>query len=989
MRGCVAGWLFSFACLLSAVVAPGAARAEEADNPLGMSFVETKDLRLIWFDSLGSLAPHAGRTFANALAWQRQRFGWTPSEPVTVLLKDFADYGAAAAAAAPRNRLVFDVAPVSHAFETYPATERMYSLMNHELVHVAQGDIANDVDRRWRRFFGGKVQPQPANPESLIYAYLTVPRFQAPRWYLEGGAVFMETWMGGGLGRAQGGYDEMVFRAMVRDGARFYDPLGLVSRGVRVDFQFTANAYLYGTRFLSWLALVHGPEKVVAWIRRDEGSARYYADRFAEVFGLPLDDAWARWIAYEHDDAQKSNLEAVRRHPITPNRPLAAGAIGSISRLYHDEATGTLYGAFRYPGQVEHVGAIDTRTGEVRRLADIKRAMLYKVASVAFDADSGTVFYTNDNLALRDLLAVDVRTGESRMLFENARVGEIVLHPKDKAIWGVRHEDGLAAVVRLAPPYDEWRRVVALPYGVVPYDLDISPDGRLLSASVGESSGDQFVRVWEIAKLLVGVTAPLSEFRFGQSVPESFVFSKDGRHLYGSSYYTGVSNIFRYEVATGEIEAVSNAESGYFRPLPLADGRLVVLTYTSEGFVPAVIDAQPLKDVSAITFLGAEVAAKHPVVAGWQVPPASAAAYETEILRQGPYRPLAHLALESAYPVLQGYKDAGGVGYRFNVSDPLNFANLSITAAWTPIGDLPGKERGHVGIEAKYLGWRGEASWNKSDFYDLFGPTKKSRKGLALKGGYDHSLIWDDPRRLDLKLDAAFYDKIDTLPGAQNVESAGDRLVTGEVALVYTDVRRSIGAVDDEKGVAATGVATVNRANRRTSAQGRVGLDLGWALPLGNASVWSRTVAGASSGDADDPVASFYFGGFGNNVVDSGAIKRYREWNSFPGFGINELSGLSFARQMVEFNAPPVVFERIGTQAFHLTWLRSSVFASALWTDPDRPSRRRDYANLGVQFDLRFSVLHWYDMTLSAGYAVGLRDGRRGGDEWMVSLKVL
>ena len=64
----------------------------------------------------------------------------------------------------------------------------------------------------------------------------------------------METWLGGGLGRAQGGYDEMVFRAMVRDGANFYDPLALVSKGTEVDFQVGANAYLYGARFMSYLA---------------------------------------------------------------------------------------------------------------------------------------------------------------------------------------------------------------------------------------------------------------------------------------------------------------------------------------------------------------------------------------------------------------------------------------------------------------------------------------------------------------------------------------------------------------------------------------------------------------------------------------------------------------------------------------------------------------------------------------------------------------
>jgi hypothetical protein len=39
--------------------------------------------------------------------------------------------------------------------------------------------------------------------------------------------------------------------------------------------------------------------------------------------------------------------------------------------------------------------------------------------------------------------------------------------------------------------------------------------------------------------------------------------------------------------------------------------------------------------------------------------------------------------------------------------------------------------------------------------------------------------------------------------------------------------------------------------------------------------------------------------------------------------------------------------------------------------------------------DLRFSVLHWSEMTLSAGFAVGFRDARRTGSEWMISLKIL
>ncbi len=983
-----ARWLFPLLALAAVGALAHEGEPPAAENTLGMSFVETPDLRLIYFDSLRYLEPHTIRTFTNSLEWQKRVLGWKPWEPTTVLLKDLSDFGNAAAMSAPRNLLIFDIAPLSRAFETFPASERMYSLMNHELVHVSTGDVHAEEDRFWRRLFLGKVAANRENPESLLYSYLTVPRFTAPRWYTEGSAVFLETWMGGGLGRAQGGYDEMVFRAMVRDGARFFDPLGLVSRGTKIDFQVGANAYLYGTRFFTWLAWAHTPEKVVAWLRRDEGSRRYYADQFEAVFGMTVDQAWRDWIAFEKG-FQAKNLAEVRKHPITPMRSLTAGAVGSSSRVFLDEASGTLYGAFRYPGTVEHVGAINTRDGTTRHIADIKRAMLYRVSSVAWDPASGTIFFTNDNLAFRDLMAVDVKTGAERMLLEDARIGEIAFNPADRSIMGIRHENGYATLVRIPHPYDKAEDLHTFGYEDVPYDLDISPDGRLLSASVSEVSTEQYLRVWEIDKVRAGDMKPLSEFRFGQSVPESFAFSRDGRFLYGSSYYTGVSNIFRYEVATGAVEAVSNAETGLFRPVPLSDGRLVVLEYTGQGFVPAIIDPKPLKDLSAIRFLGTEVAEKHPVVTKWQVPPASTVDDEKLVTKRGIYDPPRMLEVKNAYPVLQGYKDSVGIGYRVNIEDPIPFARLNITAAFTPDKDLPSGERGHFELNWRYLGWRADFSYNRSDFYDLFGPTKSSRKGYAVKGGYDDLVIYDEPRKLEIKYDLAFYDKIDTLPFYQNVEATTDRLLTGKVALHYTNVQKSLGAVDDEQGFKAEAVALAQRADGKPVPQFAAGYDLGFALPLAHSSVWLRGAAGGAHGDRADPFANFYFGGFGNNYVDNGEVKRYREFYSLPGFGLNEVGGKTFARQMVELNIPPYVFESAGTPGFYLTWLRPAVFATALWTDPEKSAYRKDYASTGLQVDLKFSILHWYDMTLSAGYAVGFREGKRAGDEWMLSLKIM
>jgi len=116
--------------------------------------------------------------------------------------------------------------------------------------------------------------------------------------------------------------------------------------------------------------------------------------------------------------------------------------------------------------------------------------------------------------------------------------------------------------------------------------------------------------------------------------------------------------------------------------------------------------------------------------------------------------------------------------------------------------------------------------------------------------------------------------------------------------------------------------------------------------------------------------------------------KRYREYDSFPGFEINELNGRRFVRSMAEVNLPPYVFESVGTPVFHLAWLRPAVFSSLLRTNRDLTQSGR-YANAGGQVDLRFTVMHWYEMTLSVGYAVGYRGSERAGHEWMVSLKIM
>ena len=166
------------------------------------------------------------------------------------------------------------IAPLSFAFETIAANERMNTIMNHELVHVATMDRRRAPTASSARLFAGKVAPSRRAARDHPLHVPDLARGWPRRAGTSRGAPSSSTpgWRGAS-GRAQSPYDEMVFRSMVRDQSRFYDPLGLVSEGIKVDFQLQINSYLYGTRFMSYLALQHSPEHADPVARRARTAA--------------------------------------------------------------------------------------------------------------------------------------------------------------------------------------------------------------------------------------------------------------------------------------------------------------------------------------------------------------------------------------------------------------------------------------------------------------------------------------------------------------------------------------------------------------------------------------------------------------------------------------------------------------------------------------------------------------------------------------------
>jgi hypothetical protein len=968
----------------------GPAHVPPDASGIDLTTLETKDLDLLYFDPVQTyLTPYIARAYENALRFHEKKFGWKPWEPTTVLLKDFSDYANAGARASPNNTVLIDVAPLSMTMETFSPGERFFTIVNHELAHVAQMDVWNSRDAAWRHFVHGKPMPIQEHPESILWSYLSAPRVDAPRWYLEGGAVFFETWMSGGLGRAQGGYDEMVWRARVRDNDRFYSPLGLESEGTAVDFQVGVNDYLYGTRFMSYLALKYGPEKFVEWQSRREGSKAFYAAQFRHVFGRRLDDVWNDWIAFEHE-YQQANLAKLAQYPLTETVKLSPRGLGSMSRGFIDERTNSLIAAFRYPGTIGFIGRMDLATGKLTKLHEIKGMMLYKVTSVAFDADARTAYYTEDNGAFRDLIAVNVDTGRKRMLLRDARIGDLAFDYADKSIWGIRHENGLATIVRIPAPYAGFNQIHSFKYGQVPFDLDVSPDGQLLSASFGEVNGKQTVRVWKIAGLNPdSEPEEVGRLELAPSTPEGFVFAPDGKSLYGSSYYTGVSNIYRFDLATQKWDAVSNASTGFFRPIPQADGTLVAYEYSGEGLQPVRFTPQVQNDLGTVEFLGTRVVNEHPELKTWGVGSPSQIDLDPLITARSKYNSARRLKLAGMYPIVEGYKKTAAPGYFFHFEDPLQFRQINASLSVSPFNHLATRERFHVNLQYKTLNWDLQYRHNGGDFYDLFGPVERSLKGDNFVVRYDKIGIYDPPRQLDWFGSAGIFTGLDRLPNAQNIASPAN-VVSLEAGAKYANTTRALGGVDHEKGILWRALADLDYSPGERLAFPKIfgGIDYGVPLPWPNSSAWLYASGGLAGGKALHPLASFYFGAFRNNYVDNRPEKRYREMESFPGFEIDEIAARRFAKLTGEVNLPPIRFAEVGTPAFYLSYIRPAVFTGAMATAaPDGSGHH--YYDVGAQLDLNFTVAVRLPMIFSVGAAAGWADGHYRKTEWLASLKIL
>ena len=961
---------------------------------------------ICFFDkSQSQYIPMLMRRYQTGRALHAQVWGELPEQAPFMMLTDWEDSGNGGVTAIPHTMIQLGLAPKNLSFFVAPAEDRYSHLFKHEYTHVVMSDKANSTDLKWRRFTGNKVVPNSEYPISSLWGYLAAPRWYAPRWYHEGIACFLETWMSRGYGRALGGYDETYFRTQVLEGKDMFSVVGLETEGTTSDFQQGATSYLYGTRFVNYLVYKDGFDKLVDFYNRTDGTGTYFLKQFKNVYGKNLRDSWKDWQDFEKVH-QQENLESIAEYPLTELENMTDGSQGSMSPLIIDEQRHVAYSSVNHPGDFAKVVRYhlddNGKVIDEDRLALIDSPQLYQNTYIAYDTEGQRLFWTDRNENMRGLVMYDLKKDKVIRKLKYQRMYDICYDNTNGYLYGLMSNQGICYLVRYDAAIENREILYSFPFGTSVGDLDVSHDGTRLVASLLEASGAHSLITFNTEDLEDGTGNYETLYTLEDSNLSQFRFSADDKLLTGFSYYTGVPNAWAYNLETGDFDLLSNVQSGIFAPYLGSDGKVYALSYRTDGMMPVTFDYKVLHDANSVEFLGQKAFDAHPELPmlGKLDKPLPKINFGEVYDSIKVYHPLKEMKFQGAYPDIAGFTDRSAwnnvtpvLGYHVAFYDPLSLCSLNLFVGASPWSGNDWKNRFHFSANLKYWQWTFKASWNEASFYDLFGPLRRSRKGYQLSLGYDTQRTMQAPFSISWGGHIGHYGHLDALPLYQDVEvqSGITSFQTVDAYISGGNVKGTLGAVNGEKGYRFGANLYSYLAGGKLFPAIDLSWEQGFKLPVGKHNAfWIKGCAGQNFGDSNSTLGNYYFGGFRNNWVDNGSIYRYRTLSSMPGARIDQIAAHNYVKATGEIDFSPIRFNNFGALQCYPNVIQFTTFVNDLVTDVwgKTSCNRANYISAGAQMNIQLVLFAHMTTTLSVGYARIWGDQLRDG-ELMISLKLL
>ncbi|MCE1188077.1 MAG: biopolymer transporter Tol, partial [Ignavibacteria bacterium] len=451
------------------------------------------------------------------------------------------------------------------------------NVITHEFTHMVQIQASLKTKRTlpavYLQYLGYEDERRPNILYGFPNAIVSYPfaMVNMPSWFAEGTAQFM---------RSDLGYDtwdsqrDMILRSYALDNNMLtWNQMGVFEK-TSLGNESVYNSGFALTRYISQR---YGEDKLEK-ITHALGKMKNFTFDAAcsDVLGISGRALYDEWSTYVKED-YKTRTAKIKQNEVKGEMLFSEG-FGNFSPIFWNNSDTILFISNKGQDYLGHsaIYMMNVKDKKEKLIIGGIRSTLARIPG------ENKIIYaklTEDNPGwanVHDLFVYDLQLEKETRLTNSMRANQPSISPDGKTIVFTFQKDGTGNLGIVNNEGKEFRQITFYQNGEQVFNPIFSPDGKEVVFDFAYSEGRDICKV----SLTSPRVMPLIATKDDERNP---VFSKDGRLIYCSDK-TGISNLYSYNLVSGETKQLTNVLGGAFMPAIDARGNIVYAGYTSGGY---------------------------------------------------------------------------------------------------------------------------------------------------------------------------------------------------------------------------------------------------------------------------------------------------------------------------------------------------------------------------------------------------------------------
>lgn len=450
------------------------------------------------------------------------------------------------------------------------------NVISHEFTHMVQIQASLKTKRTLPAFYLQWLNYEDERRPDILYGFpniivsYPIGMVNMPAWFAEGTAQYM---------RKEFDYDrwdshrDMILRSYALENKLLTWPQMGVFEKTSLGNESVYNSGFALTRYI---AQKYGEDKLRK-LTKALGKLTVFTFDGAckDVLGITGTELYDEWAAYLKADYAKRT--APIRATTIQGKEIVKDGFGNFYPFFF-EKNKILYisnSGEDYLGKTD-LYAINPETGTTEKIRDGVRSTVSRVPGTS------TVLYaklTEDNpgwVNVHDIFSYDIVKDKEKRLTNNLRATQPSVSPKGDKIVFTSQKDGTGNICITDIEGKNFLRLTDFQNGEQVFNPVFAPDGKTIAFDFAFRHNRDIIMMNSDGTAYTSVLSSESDER-------NPFFENDSTILY-SADYTGIYNIYRLHLKTGEKTQITNVLGGAFMPASDSTGNIVYAGYTAGGY---------------------------------------------------------------------------------------------------------------------------------------------------------------------------------------------------------------------------------------------------------------------------------------------------------------------------------------------------------------------------------------------------------------------